>query len=375
MRLLWLALSILATISAQPVSNSTRVYARSTFAALGTPPVGNVRYCTNCNSSSPCASGGSGAFAYREATGWRCSGLPGGSGALSALVAGSGLLLIDDGLTVTVEIDDTYIPTLDDPNVFSAKQTFSAGMNLGTLAADPVSPSDGDYWYNTTLGKARMREGGVSKDAVGVAAYYQTVRDESTALTQRAELAFEGAGVTCADGTTKTVCTIPGSSSSGIGAEVKFTVRDPAAHFAPNVQTDMSQSGTAGSCQACTVSLVAPDDADKFLRWEISLPATVPASASLALKWSRADSGSGNVRWRWEFYCYGAGDALTPTFGGTQTVTTTLPAIGFLAVSTVTLDLSSCAGKTDLVMKLDRMRSDGADTATIAAHAIGARLD
>lgn len=41
---------------------------------------------------------------------------------------------------------------------------------------------------------------------------YGTIEDEATPLTQRTSLNFAGAGVTCADDTTQTTCTIPGSS-------------------------------------------------------------------------------------------------------------------------------------------------------------------
>src|SRR6185295_8721835 len=44
--------------------------------------------------------------------------------------------------------------------------------------------------------------------------YYQTVQDEGSALTQRTVLNFAGAGVTCADATTKSTCTIPGGGAA-----------------------------------------------------------------------------------------------------------------------------------------------------------------
>lgn len=47
---------------------------------------------------------------------------------------------------------------------------------------------------------------------------YSTVMDEGGALTQRSNIDFAGAGVTCADsGGTKTLCTIPGSAVSATG--------------------------------------------------------------------------------------------------------------------------------------------------------------
>lgn len=37
-------------------------------------------------------------------------------------------------------------------------------IQLGNLTADPASPQDGQMWYNSTLGKFRVRENGVTKD-------------------------------------------------------------------------------------------------------------------------------------------------------------------------------------------------------------------
>lgn len=42
----------------------------------------------------------------------------------------------------------------------------------------------------------------------------RTVQDEGTAVTFRSTLNFAGAGVTCADDTTRTTCTIPGGGGA-----------------------------------------------------------------------------------------------------------------------------------------------------------------
>lgn len=39
-------------------------------------------------------------------------------------------------------------------------------INLGSLTADPASPGNGTFWYNSTLGKYRCKEDGVIKDMV-----------------------------------------------------------------------------------------------------------------------------------------------------------------------------------------------------------------
>lgn len=44
-----------------------------TFSNLGTPANGTFIFCSNCNAaSSPCSSGGTGAFAFRQGSAWKC---------------------------------------------------------------------------------------------------------------------------------------------------------------------------------------------------------------------------------------------------------------------------------------------------------------
>lgn len=59
----------------------------ATFANLGTPTNGNIRYCSDCTQASPCAGGGTGAVATRVAAAWSCT--AGGSGSTVPYAAGS----------------------------------------------------------------------------------------------------------------------------------------------------------------------------------------------------------------------------------------------------------------------------------------------
>src|SRR4051812_5833281 len=61
------------------------------FASLGTPINGSHFYCTNCQATAPCTSGGTGAFAYRVAGAWNCT--TGSSGGLAASGATVGATL------------------------------------------------------------------------------------------------------------------------------------------------------------------------------------------------------------------------------------------------------------------------------------------
>lgn len=60
----------------------------STFSQLGAPADGHVRFCTDCQTITPCTSGGPGAFAFRQGGVWECAtstSLPSLLSALNAL--------------------------------------------------------------------------------------------------------------------------------------------------------------------------------------------------------------------------------------------------------------------------------------------------
>lgn len=67
-----LLLLIPITVYGQGAGTAASIYS-TTFANLGSPSNGSVRYCTNCNANtSPCTSGGTGAFANRVNGAWSC---------------------------------------------------------------------------------------------------------------------------------------------------------------------------------------------------------------------------------------------------------------------------------------------------------------
>jgi len=59
--------------NAQYTSTAATRYLTVAFASLGTPANGSVRYCSNCQATSPCTSGGSGAVASRVNGAWNCA--------------------------------------------------------------------------------------------------------------------------------------------------------------------------------------------------------------------------------------------------------------------------------------------------------------
>lgn len=84
---------------------------------------------------------------------------------------------------------------------------------LPSYAGDPGTPANGWMVYNSTANKFRCYENGAWADCIGAGSGgYATIDDEDTPLTQRTTLNFEGGGVTCADDTDQTTCTIPAGS-------------------------------------------------------------------------------------------------------------------------------------------------------------------
>ncbi len=88
-------------------------------------------------------------------------------GGTANYLAGAGLSKVGNVFSVNPAV----VPMLATANTWTAKQTMvpgasSAGLNVGGMAGDPSSLSNGDIWYDSTAGKFRCREGGVTVNCV-----------------------------------------------------------------------------------------------------------------------------------------------------------------------------------------------------------------
>ena len=99
--------------------------------------------------------------------------------------------------------------------------TDNLGIEFEESDTNPLCAA-GNYniFADLSEGKFKKCTNGVATDLdTSSSGGYATIEDEDTPLTQRTTLNFEGAGVSCADDTTKTTCTIPGAGSATITVE------------------------------------------------------------------------------------------------------------------------------------------------------------
>ncbi len=90
-------------------------------------------------------------------------------------------------------------------------------LNLAPGSGDPVSPSDGDIWYNAVLGKFRVRQGGITLDAINTGGG-GTVTDNGFVIVENADptrtMRFELSNLT--PGTLRTI-SVPDVSTELVG--------------------------------------------------------------------------------------------------------------------------------------------------------------
>jgi hypothetical protein len=103
-----------------------------TYANLPTPSNGQFVYCTDCQQANPCASGGSGAFARREAGAWNCAGSGGGGGGSYTFNSGTGTVASTVGTTITYNVDTATVPTF---------LTGATSIDFGSIAQNNCSTS------------------------------------------------------------------------------------------------------------------------------------------------------------------------------------------------------------------------------------------
>jgi hypothetical protein len=279
---------------------------------------------------------------------------------------------------LTTNLDDTANTAVVSSTTSLNKITYTS-IDLEV----PTEVYDATGWNgdNTVPTKDAVRD---KIEAISVGSGYSTVEDETTPLTARNTLNFAGAGVTCADDTTKTTCTIPSSTGGDSitvdgGAVVDPNFIDTAtvnatADTAPSPDTiafnviansigtaqvgtiDAEGSGVtltvprfivfnAANCQNATAALgfstpttnapaaacitgtntqrgVADFDAatDESVQENFWLPAGWTGAIDLNIRWQSAAT-TGSVVWGFQTICVAVAETADPAFNTAQTVT------------------------------------------------------
>lgn len=125
------------------------------FANLSAPVEGNFRYCPDCQPTSPCSGGGTGAFAFRVDTTWHCGTGASGTGDVVGPASAPDNAIPRFNLTTGKLIQDSTVLIDDDGDVvLSAGRflSFGAGEN-GMGYVDGAGPKFTD---NTTATELRF---------------------------------------------------------------------------------------------------------------------------------------------------------------------------------------------------------------------------
>lgn len=165
----------------------------------------------------------------------------------------SGSWVLNDGAAINGDGTATYVPYYSDADTLTSEAAFNYTAGSNTLAAGVVQGTSELVAGDTVNGVVKLNEGTGANfqsfatptlaadleytlpNGYGTATYqlttggdgtltweaaggagsgYATIDDEDTPVTQRTTLNFEGAGVSCADDTDQTTCTIAGGGST-----------------------------------------------------------------------------------------------------------------------------------------------------------------
>lgn len=158
------ALLILLVLCVPCEAQTARNFRVTTFAALGNPTEGNVRWCTDCNATAPASGGGTGAFCYATGSAWNCTdhASGGGGGGVSSVGLSLPNIFSVSGSPVTSSGTLTGTLAAQSANrIFAGPTTGAASTpafralvaaDLGTGTADSTKFLRGDLTWQTALG-------------------------------------------------------------------------------------------------------------------------------------------------------------------------------------------------------------------------------
>jgi len=162
-------------------------------------------------------------------------------------VAGTGVSITDTYGKATISLDTAVVPFYS-----TGAGVPSGACTEGTLFYLDTTNHNGYYCTDTDTWEQIDGAGGGG---------YATIDDEDTPLTQRTTLNFAGAGVTCADDTNQTTCTIPALEATTIRQVYNLSM--PTCSATPSVvgYGVWTLDATNGAAVSCTGPSIAYDDA------------------------------------------------------------------------------------------------------------------
>jgi len=211
------------------------------------------------------------------------------------------------------------------------RQTFNpnatnAGLNIGSLAGDPVTPSNGDMWYDTGTAKFRCQEGGSTVDCIGAASSAAFSAITNGTNTTAAMVVGTGASLTTSGSGTITATAAAALSANGancsagqfpLGVDTAGAVESCTA-LPTDINSTANEVTASATTGSITLSLPATINLGGKTSLEIPNSATLPATCATGEVYIDSDATSG-VRF---YYCEATDTWVAPLSAEADTLNT-----------------------------------------------------
>lgn len=264
---------------------------------------------------------------------------------------------------------NNFLTAISSGGVISKAQP--AFSDLSGAATDGQIPNLNTLGTGLTASRCVETDGSgfltVAAATCGTGSGYATIQDEGSDLTQRTKLNFAGSGVSCADDTTKTTCTISGTTATFITLPEFVAAKCQNATASLGLSTFTSNQPTAacvtGSNSTYGVAQFPDSDGDYQLQDRVWLPHDLTSTIDLGIKW-RAAATSGDVVWQVQTACVADAETGDPAWNTASTVTDTAKGttLQWNDASITTVTITGCAADEVMLFKFFRNRTHASDT-------------